>query len=59
MVHVRVMVSVHMINKREKKNPQNSKCGAFELSNKTFCFNGVRLSVEYGFFVFDEKHFIN
>ena len=58
MVHVRVMVSVHMINKREKKK-QNSKRGAFELSNKTFCFNGVRLSVEYGFFVFDEEHFIN
>ena len=32
---------------------------SIRLTNKTFCFNGVRLSVEYGFFVFDEEHFIN
>lgn len=52
MVSVRVMVSVHMrINKREQKT-QNSKRGAFELSNKTFCFNRVRLSVISVVFLF-------
>ena len=42
-----------------KNKNKNTKRGALELSNKKFCFNGVRLSVKCWFFVFDEEHFIN
>ena len=58
-VHVKVPVHITCINKQKSKIKENSKHGALELSNKKFCFNGIRLSAKSWFFLLDEEHFIN